>query len=192
MATYEIYLGGPSTGNESRAFFPKRTFSDASGSVFARMRPAAHKGSSAFFLNRVLDFGNDKALKHFVRELAAAGTPLTTGDVLGSLVIPQHTLVLGAAYDVQVAAPAALAITPSIRGGGPAFGAIAAGTVSKGYAPAGVTTWRTTNAAAANDTAYFPAPAILDLTLGTVPPEGFGDLRLEIGLVLLDLSSGEY
>lgn len=192
MSTYEIYLGGASTGNESRAFFPKRTFSDASGSVFARMRPAAHKGPSAFFLNRVLDFGTDTALKKLVRDLAAEGTPLTTGDVLGALVIPQHTLVLGAAYEVMVPAPAAMNVTPTVRGGGPAFGAIAVGTASRGYAPVDVTTWRSANTAAANNTSYFPAPAILDLTLGTVPADGFGDLRLEVGLVLMDLYSGEY
>lgn len=192
MATYEIYLGGPSTGNESRAFFPKRTFSDASGSVFARMRPAAHKGPSAFFLNRVLDFGNDTALRHFVRGQAAEGAPVTTADVLGALVVPQHVAVYGVAYEVVTPAPSNITFTPSFRVAALTQGAIATDVASKGFAAVGAGAWRTTATSAATNVGYFPTADILDLTLGTVGADGFGDLRLEIGLVLVDLHSGEY
>lgn len=192
MATHEIYLGGPSTGNESRAFFPKRSFSAASGSVFAKMRPAVHKGPSLFFLNRVLDFANDTALRHFIRTQAAEGAPVTTGDVLGALVVPHHVAVYGVAYEVVRPAPTNITFTPTFRNASISQAAIATNVVSRGYAAVGGTPWRTAAASAANNVAYFPNVDILDLTLGTVGADGFGDLRLEIGLVLADLHSGEY
>lgn len=188
MSTHEIYLGGPSSANASRAMFPAPTFS-AAGAVFKAMRPAAHKGK---FLNRVLDFANDHALQNFVQQKVEDGAPITTNDILGLLVIPQNILVHGAFYEVEVAGGAGLILTPAWRVGAQTLPAIAADALSKGFAGISEAAWVTTNAAAAGSPQVMAAaPDMLDLAV-TAIGAGFGSLRLNIGLVFDDLTAGQF
>lgn len=188
MATYEVYLGGPASANATRAMFPSPTFS-AAGAVFKAMRPSLHKGN---FLNRVLDFGNDHALKHFVQQKVEDGAPITTADILGLLVIPQNILVRGAFYEVEVAGGAGLILTPAWRVGAQTLPAIACDALSKGFAGISEAAWVTTNAAAAGDPQVMAAaPDMLDVAV-TAIGEGFGSLRLNLGLVFDDLTAGQF
>lgn len=188
MATYELYLGGPASANASRAMFPAPTFS-AAAAVFKAMRPSLHKGN---FLNRVLDFGNDHALKHFVAQKVEDGAPITTADILGLLVIPQNILVRGAFYEVEVAGGTGLILTPAFRDGAQTLPAIAGDATSKGFAAISAGAWVTTNAAAAgNPQAMAAGPDMLDLAV-TAIGDGFGSLRLNLGLVFDDLTAGQY
>jgi hypothetical protein len=167
--------------------FPAPTFA-AGNAVFKSMRPADHKND---FLNRVLDFGQEQALTRFVADQATAGTPLTTGDKLGAIVIPQNTLLLGVFYEVEVAGKASLTITPSLRVLGTAQPVIACSALSKGFAAMGGASWITANGAAAGNPIAMLTPDVLDLTI-TAIGSGLGALRLNIGIVLRDLASGQY
>lgn len=187
MATYELYLGGPASANASRAMFPAPSFSQSSA-VFKGMRPAVHKGK---FLNRVLDFRDDFALRNFITTQAANGAAVTTADILGLLVIPQNVLVHGAFYDVERAGGAGLQLTPSWRVGAQTLPVIDAATVARGYAGISEAAWLTTNTGAAGNPQVMMLPEMLDLAV-TAIGAGFGDLRLNIGLVIEDLTAGQY
>lgn len=188
MATYELYLGGPASANASRAMFPAPTFS-ATGAVFKGMRPAEHKGK---FLNRVLDFRDDYALRNFVSQQLADGAPITTADILGLIVIPQRVLVHGAFYEVERAGGAGLQLTPAWRVGAQTLPMIAADALSKGSAGISEAAWVTTNAAqAGNPQAMMAAPDMLDLAVTDIGA-GFGDLRLNIGLMIEEMVAGQY
>lgn len=187
MATYEIYLGGPSSNNASRAMFPAPTFA-AGSAVFKSIRPSLHKGR---FLNRVLDFGKDMGLAHFVREQLEAGAAVTTADILGALIIPQNVLVHAAFYEVEVASKAALTLTPAFRVGPQTLPIIACSALSKGFAGISEAAWLTTNVAAPGSPIAMNTPDMLDLAV-TAIGSGFGSLRLNIGLLISDMTSGEY
>lgn len=187
MATYEVYMGGPSTANASRSMLPSPAFA-AGNAVFKAMRPSDHKND---FLNRVLDFGAEKSLTRFVTQLVLDGTPLTTGDKLGSIVVPQGTLLKGIFYEVEVAGKAGLTITPSLRVLGTAQPVIACSALSKGFAAMGGAAWITANGAAAGNPVAMLTPDILDLTI-TAIGSGLGALRLNIGILIRDLASGQY
>ncbi|MES2704851.1 MAG: hypothetical protein V4649_19605 [Bacteroidota bacterium] len=188
MATYEVYLGGPSSNNASRAAFPAPTFA-AAGAAFKAMRPTQHKGR---FLNRVLDFGKDMGLAHFIRTQLEDGAPVTTADILGALMIPQNVVVHGAFYEVEVAGNAALTMTPAFRVGAQTLPIIVCSALSKGYAGISEAAWSTSNASVlAGAPVIMHTPDMLDLAV-TAIGSGFGALRLNIGLLISDLTSGEY
>ncbi len=188
MSTFELYLGGPSTANVSRAMFPAPTFS-ASAAAFLAMRPSLHKGN---FLNRVLDFANDKALQRFVADQAAASDPITTGDVLGLLVIPKNIAVRGCFYEVEDAGGAGLILTPSFRvASSLAQAAIACDALSAGAVGIVGGSWATTVASCQGDAIFMATPDMLDLAV-TAIGAGFGSLRLNIGLWFDDLTAGQY
>lgn len=184
MATHEIYLGGPSTANVSRAMLPVPTF-NASAEPFKSMRPAAHKGSNAFALNRVLDFNADTALKDW-----AANATIAQGDKLGILVLPMHTLLLGVFFDVENAAGVAMTLTPGLRGPVAAFPAVDGNVVGAAWTAPDVVAGITTSGSAATIVPwYISNPVMLELALTAWT--GFGNLRLEVTAVVLDLSSGQ-
>lgn len=187
MITRELYLGGPATSNASRAMLPAPTFS-ANSAVFKAMRPSLHKGG---FLNRVLDFRDDKALANYVAEQAAAGTPITTNDVLGVLVVPQNIILRGMFYEVERAGNASLVLTPKLRVLTTAQPAITASALGKGAGVPGDGAWIAANGAMAGDPFAMVTPDMLDLTV-TAIGEGLGELRLNIGIFFDDLTAGQY
>lgn len=193
MATYELYLGGAGRTNPGYSMFPAPTFS-ASAEPFTTMRPAAHKGPKLFSLNRVLDFTEDTALVNWVAE-HEAGTPVAQGDVLGILVIPQDTLLLGIGYNLERPSSATTTtLTPAFRGDGtntlPAI--TASGSAKKGFAIPTDAAWQTTFSEVSSGGFYVPTPLILQLTLTTLPAAKFGDMRLTMTALLCDLHSGQY
>lgn len=192
MANYELYLGGPASANVNRAMFPAPTFG-ASTQPFPVMRPAAHKGPKLFSLNRTLDFTNDTALVDFVARQEAS-TPIVATDTLGVLVVPQDTLMLGVFYEVErVSSATSTVVTPAFRGDSTnTLPAITVSALSKGFAAPTDAAWTTTFTPLDTGVCYVPAPLMLQLTLTTFPTEKFGDLRLNIGVLLADLNSGEY
>lgn len=185
MATHELYLGGAPTANYSRAMFPSPTF-NAAAEPFLSMRPAAHKGPKLFALNRVFDFTNDMRLREWVRE----GT-IAQGDDLGAIVIPKHTVLVGVHFDVEREAGVAMTITPRLRVAAAAFPTVNGNVVAAQYAQAGVGAAITANGSAATIVPwYINTPEMLDLRLTAWT--AFGDLRLEVSAILMDLSSGQY
>lgn len=192
MATHELYVGGPSTANYSRAMFPAPPFNAASA-AFTGIRPAAHKGNTGYSLTRVLDTAN-KAIAEFLRENAVA-----QGDVIGSVIIPQDVIFKGLFYRLESpTGTGATVITPSLRGVGAAtFPTIDANAAagSKGFAKAGNAAWVTTSAsieAGAGEDFFIAAPTILDLTLTTLPADGLGALRLTLAPIVTELVNGQY
>jgi hypothetical protein len=185
MATHELYLGGGTGGNASRAMFPAPTF-NAAAEPFLSMRPAAHKGPKAFALNRVFDFQNDMSLREWARNATVA-----QGDDISALVIPKHMLLLGVHFDVETAAGVAMTITPRLRVAAAAFPTVDGNAVAAQWAQAGVVGAITANGSAATIVPwYINTPEVLDLRLTAWT--AFGDLRIEVSAILIDLSSGQY
>jgi hypothetical protein len=195
MAVHELYLGGPSTANYSRAMFPSQPFVQAA-EPFQSMRPAAHKGPNSFALNRVLDFGaipstavpsgSDTALKHW-----EANATIVQGDALGVLIIPKHTLLLGVFFNVEVPAGVALSITPRLRTPAALFPVVDGNVESATWTGPGVAGAIAATGSAATVVPWFIAgsPVILELLLTTWTK--FGNLRLEVSAIVQDLSSGQ-
>jgi hypothetical protein len=194
MATHELYVGGPSSQNYSRAMFPAVPF-NASDDAFKRVTVAAHKGPTSYALSRVLDT-TDTAFAEYLRSHTVA-----QGDVIGSILIPQGTLVKGAWYRlVNPQGTATTTITPGVRGMAaaslPAIAANgAAGTM--GFCHFGDSAWIAANGFVAVDGAaagavFFATPAILDLTLTTLPASKFGNMRLEISLLAENMYHGQF
>jgi hypothetical protein len=183
MTIRELYLGGPPTNNVDRSMFPVSAFS-ATALEQLVSKPAAHKGAISFGLTRVLDFQHDSALLAYVKLQAGAGTPIVATDKLSICVIPPGMLFLGISVQVIQAAPGALALTPSTRVGGLTFPAIAAGTAGLlQFATPDATVWVTNGfapPAAAGGTWFNNAPDVLDLTVGTLPAGGIGNLILAV------------
>lgn len=195
MATHELYVGGPASQNYSRAMFPAVPF-NASDDNFKRVTVAAHKGPTGYALSRVLDVVNDQAIAEYLRSHTIA-----QGDVVGSILIPQNTLVKGAWYRlVTPQGTATTTITPSVRGlGGATLPAIAAngaaGTV--GFCHFGDAAWIAANGFVAVDGAaagalFFATPGILDLTLTTLPASKLGNMRLEVSLLADNMYHGQF
>lgn len=187
MSTYELYLGGAATGNASRGMFPAPSFS-ASNTTIKAMRPSLHKGN---FLNRVLDFQDDHALKRFMADQVTNGAAVTTADILGLLVIPQNIFVRAYFYEVERAGGAGLILTPKLRVLTTAQPAIAGDALSKGFGVVGDGAWVTANGACAGDPVAMVTPDIMDVTV-TAIGAGFGNLRLNIGVLFDDATSGQY
>lgn len=204
MATYELYVGGPSTTNYSRAMFPAPTFS-AAGAAFVAMKPAAHKGPHTFNLGRTLDANplsnltavGDAALAEFLRNTAIA-----QGDVLGVQVIPQRCVVEGFYYNVESAVGAATVITPALRGvAGATLPTIDANVVGAGFCKLGGAAWLAASAAInagvgaglEGEDWYIHTPAMLDFTLTTMnATTKLGKLRMSIVPLIRSLDSGQY
>lgn len=195
MATFEIYVGGPSTRNFSRAQFPAPPF-NASATAFTSIRPAAHKGNTGYSLTRVLDTAN-KAFAEFLRE-----NEVVQGDVLGSIIIPQDVVFKGMFYRLESpTGTGTTTITPSLRGvTGGTFPTIAADgdAGSKGMAKVGDSAWVDTSAAiggggdGSGSDFFIAEPTIVDLTLTAMPDEGLGDMRLVLAPIVTELVSGQY
>lgn len=191
MASFEIYQGGPSTSNFSRAQFPSAPFV-ASAAAFQAAKVAAHKGPTGYGLTRVLDT-TDTAFAEFLRN-----NTIAQGDVLGSILIPKNVIYKGMYFEVENAqGTATTTITPSLRSvAGGTFPAIAANTVGKGYGRVGATAWQSTSASlgdAADGTEFFIAePTILDLTLTVLPASKLGALRLILTPMVENLYHGQY
>lgn len=203
MATYELYVGGPSTTNYSRAMFPAPTFS-AAGAAFVAMKPAAHKGPYTFNLGRTLDAAplsnltsvGDAALAEFLRN-----TTIVQGDVLGVQVIPRRVVIEGFFYEVERAVGAATVLTPALRGvAGATLPTIDANVVGSGFCRLGGAAWLAANAAINEGVGaglegeewYMHTPAMLDLTLTTLSASKLGNLRMSIVPLVRSLESGAY
>lgn len=188
MSNFELYLGGAASANASRAMFPRPAFSASNASIVA-MRPSLHKGN---FLNRVLDFRDDHALRNFMAQQVADGDEVTTADVLGLIVVPKNVFVHGYFYEVERAGGAGLILTPKLRVLTTAQPAIAGDALSAGFGVVGDGAWVTANGACAGDPVAMLTPDIVDLTI-TAIGAGFGDLRLNIGVMLSDCgAAGQY
>lgn len=185
MAVHELYLGGGSGTNYSRAMFPAATF-NAAAEPFLSMRPAAHKGPKMFALNRVFDFKNDFALREWARNATVA-----QGDDLSAIVIPKHMILHAVHFDVEVAAGVAMTLTPRLRAAAAAFPTVDGNAVAAQLAQAGVVAAITENGSAATIVPwYINTPEVLDLRLTAWT--AFGDLRIEVSAIVSDLSSGQY
>jgi hypothetical protein len=167
--------------------FPAPTFS-ASNTTIKAMRPSLHKGG---FLNRVLDFRDDMALRNFISTQSANGAAVTTADVLGLLVVPQNIFLRGYFYEVEREGGAGLILTPKLRVLTTAQPAIACDALSKGVGVVGDGAWVTANGACAGDPYGILTPDIMDVTV-TAIGAGFGNLRLNIGLFFDDCTAGQY
>ncbi len=188
MATYELYLGGASTANADRGMYPSPTFA-AANAVIKAMRPTDHKNQ---FLNRVLDFTEEKSLTRFMSNQATNGVPVTTADILGLIVLPQNIVVRGYFYEVERVSNAGLTFTPKLRVANIAQSVIAGSALSKGFAPVGAAAaWVTANGALPTGQFALVTPDMLDLTI-TAIGSGFGGLRLNIGVFFDDTTSGQH
>jgi hypothetical protein len=96
MATYELYEGGPRQQNTDWAIFPAAPFLVANTANLA----LPSKTPVVYGASRTLDFANDKALAYFYRKNWV--TPVNA-DILGSVVIPANSLLLGCWYKVNAA-----------------------------------------------------------------------------------------
>jgi hypothetical protein len=168
MATYELYLGGARQQNANFAMLPSAPFSASQPFV-----PVVKQIPVTFFLARNYDFGytqgiaNDPALQDWLANLA---TPLTSGDKLGSVVIPSDFLALGIYWKIT---------TPL------ASGQFALGTRIGGTSLVAATTTGTANSAWVpwpSAPVLFKTPDIIDLTLTTVPAGGVGSLSIVAGV----------
>lgn len=189
MATYELYVGGPASGNASRAMYPRPAF-NANLPVFANMKAAAHKNAQMFALTRVLDFKNDTAMRNWNQQLEADGTPLVVGDDLGILIVPARTLLFG--FEVNVVNPVeGLTLGFNVRGGAFALPTIDATTAGARFAAPG-------GAFVANGTVslatacYIGVPTMIEVEIDAIGYEGMGDLRLEVTALIAETRGGEF
>lgn len=190
MAIHSLYVGGPATGNFSRAMFPTATFSATDAGTIA-VRPAAHQGPNGFSLARVLDFKQEGALRNWY-----ASVTLAQGDDLDLMLIPQDTFLTGIFVEVETPTPSGTTATGtlSLRGvSGATFGAaVNLAAAGKSYRPIGGTALTATAALGAFPAFYIAEPAVLSLDLTAFTPAvGLGDLRLKITAQVVDLHSGQ-
>lgn len=175
MSTRELYLGGPRQQNTNFAMLPAATFSAANpAQPFNKEQPVTYLQA------REYDFGNDTALIRYTLDQAAAGTPIASGDVLGSVVIPAFFYALGFYWNVE-----------TINAGGTFQAATRVSAVTlltattTGTANSNVVAWPTAPL-------WFKTPDILDITLGTVPAGGMGSLKLIVGIFGWHMRYGNY
>lgn len=177
MSTRELYLGGLRNQNPTFAMLPAAVFS---ASALAGIQPFNKEQPVTYFQARDFDFANDTALVAYTAAQAAAATPIVSGDVLGSVIIPADFYAV--AFYWKVAA---------INTGG----TFAAGTRVGGTSLLTATTTGTLNSAVvAWPTApvLFKTPDIIDITLGTVPAGGVGALGLVVGVIGWNLRYGNW
>lgn len=192
MAVHELYLGGPSTTNYSRAMFPSPAFVQAA-EPFQSMRVSAHKGPAAYTINRVFDFGStastaqpsnsDTALKEW-----EANATVAQGDFLSMLIIPKHVLLLGVLWNVVNPSGVAMTITPRLRTPSLAFPVVdcnvAGATLTQAGVVAGIAA---TGQVATIIPIYTADPVILEFALTTWT--SFGNLRLEASALVQDFDA---
>lgn len=167
MALYELYQGGDRTPNADYAMLPAAPFS-----LDFPYQAAQGQQHMLFGPERVYDFtGKDEALRYFV-ETTLKSTPLVSGDVLGTAVVPAYSLFLGFQWRVYSALTGG-AFSVSLRNAAVTYlAAQTTGTASSGFVPiTGAADWLPM---------YMTAPDILDVTLDTVPADGIKGLVLSI------------
>jgi hypothetical protein len=177
MATRELYLGGLRRQNADFAMYPANTFSAA---ALAGIQPFNKEQPVTYFQARDFDFANDPALVRYTLDQAAAGTPIVSADVLGSVIIPADFVAY--AFYWKVAA---------INTGG----TFAAGTRVGGVSLVTATTTGTLNSAIVawpSGPVLFKTPDIIDVTLGTVPAGGIGSLGLIVGVLGWNMRYGNW
>ena len=177
MSTRELYLGGGRNQNTNFAMLPNATFSAA---ALAGIEPFNKEQPVTYLQAREFDFANDTALAAYVAAQAAAGTPIVSGDVLGSVIIPANFYAVGAYWNVL-----------SINAGG----TFAMGTRVGGVSLLTATTTGTLNSnVIAWPTAplFNKTPDMLDVTLGTVPAGGIGSLHLVVGIFGWNMRFGHW
>lgn len=163
MSTYEVYLGGARQQNSDYAMLPAAPFQNTQ--VFV---PGVRQQPTQFMLARNLDFGGETALKAYVAALAAAGTPLASGDKLGSVVIPAN-FVAEEFYWAVVTPVTGGQFSAATRNGGVTLkSATTTASVDNG-----IVAWPTAPE-------LFQEPDILDVTFDTVPAGGLEDLVLQV------------
>lgn len=183
MAIHELYIGGPATGNFSRAMFPAAPFVPAAA-AFQAVKVSAHKGPTSYGLTRVLDT-SDHAMGEFLRN-----TTLAAADVLGVALIPKDVVLKGFFYEVVTAAGVAMVVTPAMRNATDGtLPTINCNVVGKGYAQLGDTAWQTASGAIAGGADFYIAdPDMLNLTLTTFT--SIGSLELVITPIVDTLYNG--
>jgi len=177
MATRELYLGGLRNQNPTFAMLPAAAFSAA---ALAGIQPFNKEQPVTYFQARSFDFANDTALVNYTAAQAAAGTPIVSGDVLGSVIIPADFLAYGFYWKVA-----------AINTGG----TFAAGTRVGGTSLLTATTTGTLNSAFVawpSGPVLFKTPDIIDITLGTVPAGGIGPLGLIVGVIGWNMRYGNW
>ncbi len=95
MATIELYNGGPRQHNSGYAMYPNSVFNvgavrNQRYSPFDKYQPVTYATS------RTLDFtGGDEALSSYLSTV-----PIVTGDIIGTSVIPDQSLIQGVWWQV--------------------------------------------------------------------------------------------
>jgi hypothetical protein len=189
MATHQLWEGGPSVANYTRAQFPSYTFASGDAKL-QNIDVAQHYGTPYAVLRRVLDFKNDVGLRNYVNNNAIAAT-----DTLNLVFIPKGCLVLGAYFEVERAADGG-AITASLAtASGAAFGGAAGAGVAVDLAVAAGRFAAPNGAwvAASGPMSLATAQAVLTpdmaqlvlATKATAGLAGFGNLRLNYSLLIV-------
>lgn len=195
--THELYIGGPSRGDTSRHQFPAKTFS-ASGTDFASIPPAAHKGPQQYALTRVIDLGydqdawpNDPALRDY-----ADNNALAASDILNLVIVPANTLLYGVAIQVETAATGSAASTAVISLAGTAIStAVSLKSKSSGMVPAGGTAAAPVTAGAVTlaVASFSNKPRIIAATIGVAASwDDLKDLRLLVSPLVSAVHAGQY
>lgn len=182
MAIHELYLGGGRTTNSDFAMFPSPTFSQ-SGTITA----AAHKGSHPIYvLNRTLDFRDDPALVAYAR-----GATFSAGDYLGSVITPDDTFILGCHLKVERAVTGVTLLVRLRQDASTLIATYDAGTAgSVFYGMNG--TQVATGTPAAVQGLYLNNSDIVDIELDALPVDGVQDLRVTVGVIVIDPRAGQW
>jgi hypothetical protein len=177
MAEHNLFLGGGRVLNLDYAMFPA-----AAVTASQHLDIATHKAAQFTWLNRILDFTNDVALKDYV---ARNPTADDVNEVWNAAVIPAGSIVLGHWY--RVATPVSgttltirvknldSAATTNIATG------VNAGTAAVGYVNSG-----------AGLVGLFSFNHYLQVVPTAVPGGGIADLRVEVASLVITPFRGEW
>lgn len=177
MSTRELYLGGLRRQNADFAMLPANTFSAA---ALAGIEPFNKEQPVTYLQAREYDFANDTALAQYTAAQAAAGTPIVSGDVLGSVIIPANFYAVGVYWNVLGINTGGTFALATRVGGTSLLTATTTGTLNSA-----VIAWPSAPV-------FFKTPDLLDVTLGTVPAGGVGSLHLVVGVFGWNMRFGHW
>lgn len=195
MTIHQLYDGGPANSTIKRTQWPAYPFS-ASDPAFAAIDVSQHFGSQFALLRRVLDFKNDYALRNYFTNNAVAAA-----DVLNLILLPPTTLLVGLYLEVENIEDngTAMTITAGTAAGlkfgynGTTSVAVDCTALSANFSPVGGAWVNGTAGGTVSlaTTQYIGTqPDMVQVTLAslaTASLAGFGNLRLNLEAVVLDL-----